>query len=98
MHRSRPEAQAEHVELEPGTRTDRAADGEEEDGMSEYGLPTLEKDRKKLERLEADLIEREGDVGRVKAALYRLSPHVPWDYSRAALAALDRIAEGERTA
>jgi hypothetical protein len=35
MHRSRPEAQAEHVELEPRTRTDRAADGEEEDGMSD---------------------------------------------------------------
>ena len=79
--------------MEPRTGTDRAADAEGEDGMTERGLPTLEDDRKKLERLEADLIEREGDVGRVKAALYRLSPHVPWDYSRAALAALDRIAE-----
>jgi hypothetical protein len=35
MHRSRPEAQAEHVGLEPRTGTDRAADEEAEDGMSD---------------------------------------------------------------
>jgi hypothetical protein len=35
MHRSRSEAQAEHVGLESRTRTDRAADAETEDGMSD---------------------------------------------------------------
>jgi hypothetical protein len=35
MHRSRLEAQAEHLGLEPGAHTDRAADAEEEDGMSD---------------------------------------------------------------
>ena len=34
MHRSRPEAQAEHVGLEPGTDANRAADDQEEDGMT----------------------------------------------------------------
>jgi uncharacterized membrane protein YdbT with pleckstrin-like domain len=34
MLRSRPEAQAEHVGLEPWTDADRAADAETEDGMT----------------------------------------------------------------
>lgn len=59
-------------------------------------MSDLEQLTEKLDRLEAELVEREGDVGRVRAALFRLAPHVLWDYSREAIEALDRVAGVER--